>query len=83
MWLQKSTIGGDHGLGAVRKKVEDLGFLGVQIMRFLVIFAEEFLFLGSVSLGAHAAWNRGTCFSIKPFVAHLLRFGAGKVSRNG
>ena len=83
MWLQKRTVGGDDRLVAVRKKVENLGFLGVQIMRFLVIFAEEILFLGAVSLGAHAAWNRGTCFSIKAFMANLLRFGAGKVSRNG
>ena len=83
MRLQKRTVRGDVRLVAVRKKIEDLRFLGVQIMRWLVIFAEEIIFLGTVSLGAHAAWNRGTCFSIKPIMAHLLRFGAGKVSRNG
>jgi len=50
MWLQKRTVGGDVRLVAVRKEIEDLRLLGVQIMRFLVIFAEEIIFLGTVSL---------------------------------
>jgi len=50
MWLQKRTVGGDLGFVAVRKEGEGFGFLGVQIMRWLVIFAEEIIFLGTVSL---------------------------------